>query len=529
MAGIEAFRALHEELEQIELAGSEFQMRHDPRRERVLVEHALVFFKDSMQQRAQTLLNFQLDKDGLRTDEVAIYSPDEETDIWHKFYGRVRESKEYEKRHMDKLYGSRSHDASFWYEQGLKYAKEKEDEFSGGEVRGRFVDLVPIHLQFTNLKKISDYQQKEFIQSQWLKHLRRYPDDSLYFESFRELKAAAWNPIDYVSWLRTFHLLETVPRAFKYRQGDYKKYLTDLTGYLENFITRQQPLLDWKTKITEFRDSFDALWSEGLCPGWETKTCESPLYAIVTDKLLMTETAMNGHITSKEYKKAYERYETLSEEERAERLRLSVQQDYDNAFLEQFVRFLRNIVAVTISDTIEHVTRKQARTAHELEMELAGLAGENVADRDFPDNISEQSSSGGEEIGAGDRAIYNPKNLPMGPDGKPIPYWQYKLFGLDKEFRCEICGNYSYYGRRTFEKHFSEWRHINGLRALRIQNSNHFFGITGIEEAISINDKLRKQTSSVVFNADKEMECEDAMGNVMTYRAYQDLVRQGMI
>ena len=26
--------------------------------------------------------------------------------------------------------------------------------------------------------------------------------------------------------------------------------------------------------------------------------------------------------------------------------------------------------------------------------------------------------------------IYNPKNLPLGWDGKPIPYWLYKLHGL---------------------------------------------------------------------------------------------------
>ena len=28
--------------------------------------------------------------------------------------------------------------------------------------------------------------------------------------------------------------------------------------------------------------------------------------------------------------------------------------------------------------------------------------------------------------------IYNPLKLPMGPDGKPIPYWLYKLHGLNQ-------------------------------------------------------------------------------------------------
>jgi len=35
-----------------------------------------------------------------------------------------------------------------------------------------------------------------------------------------------------------------------------------------------------------------------------------------------------------------------------------------------------------------------------------------------------------------DAPIYNPKNLPLGWDGKPIPYWLYKLHGLGIEYKC---------------------------------------------------------------------------------------------
>jgi len=37
--------------------------------------------------------------------------------------------------------------------------------------------------------------------------------------------------------------------------------------------------------------------------------------------------------------------------------------------------------------------------------------------------------------------------LPMGWDGKPIPYWLYKLHGLGVEYRCEICSDHVYMGR----------------------------------------------------------------------------------
>ena len=45
-----------------------------------------------------------------------------------------------------------------------------------------------------------------------------------------------------------------------------------------------------------------------------------------------------------------------------------------------------------------------------------------------------------------DDIIYNPKNLPLGWDGKPIPYWLYKLHGLNIDYKCQICGNQTYRG-----------------------------------------------------------------------------------
>merc|ERR1711907_562174 len=60
---------------------------------------------------------------------------------------------------------------------------------------------------------------------------------------------------------------------------------------------------------------------------------------------------------------------------------------------------------------------------------------------------------------------FNPLNLPIGADGKPIPFWMYKLHGLNMKFPCEICGNYVYEGRRAYEKHFMEGRHEQGMRA----------------------------------------------------------------
>lgn len=82
-----------------------------------------------------------------------------------------------------------------------------------------------------------------------------------------------------------------------------------------------------------------------------------------------------------------------------------------------------------------------------------------------------------------DDFIYNPLKLPLGWDGKPIPYWLYKLHGLNQEFQCEICGGATYWGRRAFERHFREYRHQAGMRLLGIPNTKNFYEITKVADA----------------------------------------------
>lgn len=70
---------------------------------------------------------------------------------------------------------------------------------------------------------------------------------------------------------------------------------------------------------------------------------------------------------------------------------------------------------------------------------------------------------------------YNPKNLPLGWDGKPIPYWLYKLHGLNISYNCEICGNFTYKGPKAFQRHFAEWRHAHGqLPSLEFPSSHYY-------------------------------------------------------
>ena len=82
--------------------------------------------------------------------------------------------------------------------------------------------------------------------------------------------------------------------------------------------------------------------------------------------------------------------------------------------------------------TRRHSEKQQSRTAEEKEAE--------IREEEFgllPD-VPEDQAGGDEDDEA---PIYNPLNLPLGWDGKPIPYWLYKLHGLGVEYKCEVCGN----------------------------------------------------------------------------------------
>ena len=66
----------------------------------------------------------------------------------------------------------------------------------------------------------------------------------------------------------------------------------------------------------------------------------------------------------------------------------------------------------------------------------------------------DEPESDEEDLDDTEKPIYNPKKVPLDWTGKPIPYWLYKLHGLNVEYKCEICGNFSYWGPRAFERHF---------------------------------------------------------------------------
>lgn len=157
--------------------------------------------------------------------------------------------------------------------------------------------------------------------------------------------------------------------------------------------------------------------------------------------------------------------------------------DYDSPLL-----VIRN-------DTKANVERKQALTDRERQIENEELeererreAEEAAAKAERAAKKGINGVAGVDEDGNDDddeERIYNPLKLPLGWDGKPIPFWLYKLHGLGVDYPCEICSDYLYRGRKNFERHFQEARHAFGMRALGLPNTKHFHEITKIADAIA--------------------------------------------
>lgn len=197
------------------------------------------------------------------------------------------------------------------------------------------------------------------------------------------------------------------------------------------------------------------------------------------------------------------------------------------AMLEACVYQLAELLTDHRAATIENIQRRQARTLAEREDE-----DDEDADHDVGGGKGDEKQ-GADGKGEGDEdeddIPYNPKNLPLGWDGKPIPYWLYKLHGLNMYYSCEICGNQTYRGPKAFQRHFSEWRHAHGMRCLGIPNTAHFAHVTKIEDALALWQRIRTNKDAERWRPDAEEEMEDYAGNVVTRKTYEDLKRQGLL
>jgi splicing factor 3A subunit 3 len=296
-------------------------------------------------------------------------------------------------------------------------------------------------------------------------------------------------------------------------------------------MRRTKPLENLDKLFANFDKEFEELWAKDEVPGWEKNAPAATngeaegegIWCTACKKGFSKETVYEAHLTGKKHKKAVKESEgaTNGATTTTNGASSDIQRFKERAVAEREFRIKKLAAAMQTErgDTKVNVERKQGMTERERQQELEQLYSETP----------EAGSKEDDDDSEGEDKIYNPLKLPLAWDGKPIPFWLYKLHGLGVEFPCEICGNFVYMGRRAFDKHFNEPRHIHGLKCLGITNTSLFREITSIQEAESLWKQIQKNKKKEKTQADNVVEMEDNEGNVMPEKVYKDLAAAGML
>ncbi|KAI8989387.1 hypothetical protein BDB01DRAFT_781602 [Pilobolus umbonatus] len=472
---LEKQRSAHEDIERLEQAiVNQYMEDSKTHREKLYNEHIVDKFLTRIAEKSQYLYELYEDKDGLRQSEMESLSGSSE---FSEFYERLKVIKEHHRKYpnepvdppeMEFIYLSQKKEEGDY--------EELEKLFSGEESFGKYLDLNALHTLFINLKGVKR--------------------------------------LDYLQYLSEFDdFTHAYPKQIKSTE-EYRVYLDALLDYLHSFFRRAKPLYDLNELNQLAQTEFDDLWAKGQIKGWENiENSDQSLFCAACQKQFTKKTVYDAHLTAKKHLKAQKKLEENNDmnSETAghgdKRKKIAWKEFLIKKYAEELSSFRE--------ESKSNVERKQALTDKERTLEQ---------EQDEVELIEQDSDDDDD-----DEKIYNPLKLPLGWDGKPIPYWLYKLHGLGVEYPCEICGNYVYMGRKAFDKHFQEWRHAHGMRCLGIPNTRQFHEITKIDDAYALFEKQKKEGFTEENKADTVEEFEDNEGNVYNKKTYEDLKRQGIL
>jgi splicing factor 3A subunit 3 len=497
------------------------------------------------------LMTLRRPEDGARLKKLAQAAKSVPSEAWlHIFDQRLREIRAYHARHS-----------------AVSDGGPNKRQRLGNPVADGYDLASSISLQVDPIKDGTVFQSEEI--------MGKYMDLQLVYESHvvpikqifvkEEQKTSSYSLSDFLSQLSS-ESLESIPEARKLKERKkYTRLLVALEKYLEGFLKRTQPILNLKDVTSPAIADFESEWGKtGGYTGWEAKPAEAVMartgdnasdasktaaldlapYASAADlekasdgdtlkaelsrlglkcggtvidrakRLFMTKDTPLNQLPKKLFAKGAKQTngETTKNERRIDIARREVE-----------IMALLNQLRPVSEATLRRLERRETQTLNEREKETEeDLHGSVV---EGPKEKNDDYDSDDDE----DAPIYNPKGVPLGWDGKPIPYWLFKLHGLNHFYPCEICGNESYRGRRNFETHFAEAKHSYGMKSLGIPNTKHFHGVTKIEDAQNLWDKLKDQLDQQQFDGSKEEEYEDSHGNVLSRATYEDLARQGLL
>ena len=384
--------------------------------------------------------------------------------------------------------------------EGESATAEVDNMFTGEEAFGKFLDLTTLHEDYLNLAGVKRLSYLQYLDS---------------FDTFTPPQCPIKRPDKLTD--------------------QYFNYVGRLSSYLEDFLKRTRPLDDLDALFSTFDADFENAWQSNSVAGWTKDVQSTGPQAPITEgtgegiwcpeceKEFKNDNVYKNHLPGKKHVKAAEiraaRLDSASsdiQETKPKPNKLHHLKERAIAEREFRISKLASVLSSERVATRVNVERKQGMTERERQMELDAL----FADSSTMAPLAHDSDSDSDSS----EKIYNPLKLPLAWDGKPIPYWLYKLHGLGVEFPCEICGNFVYMGRRAFDKHFNEARHIYGLKCLGVTNTGLFREITGIDDALKLWEKIVRDKRMEGSKGEGVVQMEDAEGNVMPEKVYYEYV-----
>jgi splicing factor 3A subunit 3 len=471
-------------------------------RDRLNRDHEVSQLLDQIQNQSQNLLSIYKDESGGRASEIQQIGTG---DPFEEFYKQLKDVRDHHARYPNEQAENSEQRYKIRRTGDVEMPSIVDTLFSGEEAYGRFFDLNICHESFLNLPNVKRLTYLQYLET---------------FDNFSPGNGG-------------------VKRGEKLTD-QYFNYVGELASYLESFMRKIRPLEDVDKTLEGFDAEFEAAWEKNEIPGWESEGSSThsaaknlstgdAVWCEDCEKEFKNENVYKGHLSGRRHIKAAEQRKQRQEESSndangsrpgapsARRLK-----EKAVAEREYRVKRLAGAMSTERSDTRVNVERKQGMTERERQQELDNLLN-------MPDAQPEHRGDDEEDGEDGEERIYNPLKLPLAWDGKPIPFWLYRLHGLGVEFTCEICGNFVYMGRRAFDKHFNEARHVYGLKCLGINNTSLFRDIVRIDEAMKLWEKIQREKKRGKVDDGSVVQMEDAEGNVMPEKVYYDLQKQGLL
>ncbi|XP_016105950.1 splicing factor 3A subunit 3-like, partial [Sinocyclocheilus grahami] len=400
---LEQQRRYHEEKERLmDAETKEMLTKKTTLRDQINSDHRVRAMLDRYMEVSANLRDLYEDKDGMRKDELnAISGPNE----FAEFYNRLKVIKEFHRKHPNEICVPMSVEFEELMKAKDNPSEEAQNlvEFTDEEGYGRYLDLHDCYLKYINLKGAEK--------------------------------------LEYVTYLSTFDQLFDISKDRK--NAEYKKYLEMLLEYLQEYTDRVKPLLDQNELYGKILAEFEKKWESGMFPGWPVGLCLRDnindggcIFSKHTNVLPFIEVNIYQWHNKKELASlGLDRLKSAlmalglkcggTLEERAQRLfstkgkslesldpslfaknpkakgpKKDSERNKESAFLEAQIYEYVEILGEQRQLTHENVQRKQARTGEER------------------DEADEEQPSESESEDEDNEIIYNPKNLPLGWDGK---------------------------------------------------------------------------------------------------------------